>query len=73
MAPALIEDINCIVVECSGKTGSFIQDDVEITQIPVVPTILVLAPRVSVLLQNVSAFEIIDSDLGDLRVRSLSE
>lgn len=72
MAPALIKDINCIVVECSSKTGSFVQDDVEITQTPVVPSPFVVS-RVSVLLQNVSAFDIIDSDLGGLRVKPLSE
>jgi len=68
---ALIEYINGVIVNCGSKTGIFSQDDTQVTEIPLVPSIV--SARISVLLQNVSAPDVIDSDLGDLRLRPWPE
>jgi len=73
VVPALIEDINGVIVDCGSNTGVFIQDDTQAIQIPLVPSTPALSARVGVLLQNVSAPDIIDSDLGDSRLRPLPE
>jgi hypothetical protein len=70
LPPALIVDTDDIVFEVNGgDSGTWIEDDVEIRKRSVVPNILLPPRRIGVFLQNIAGLKVVDSDLGDMKLR----
>ena len=71
LSPALIVNADEIVFKLNGgDSGTWIEDDIEITKRSAVPAVLLPICRIGVLLQHIAGPKAIDSDLDDIRPRS---